>query len=60
MTSKLDEALSALAAGDTATACGELKAFLNQVAARTGKKITSAQAADLTAAANEIRDALGC
>ena len=60
LTSKLDEALSALAAGDTATACGALNAFLNQVAAQTGKKITGAQAADLTAAANAIRDALGC
>lgn len=59
--SKLDNARKSLAAGDTAGACSALKAFLNEVRAQTAKrKLTSEQAAELTAAAVEIMDGLGC
>jgi subtilisin-like proprotein convertase family protein len=60
LNSKLDEALAALDADDTAGACGSLQAFLNQVKAQTGKKLTEAQAEQLTDAANDIRTQLGC
>jgi hypothetical protein len=60
LNSKLDEALAALDADDTAAACGSLQAFLNQVAAQNGKKLTEAQAQQLTDAANEIRAMLDC
>jgi subtilisin-like proprotein convertase family protein len=58
--SKLQNALDALAADDTAGACYWTQSFLNLVKAQTGKKITRAQAMQLTAAANDIRDQLGC
>ena len=57
LSSKLD---SALEGDDTATVCGSLNAFLNLVAAQAGKQLSNAQAADLTAEANAIRDAVGC
>jgi hypothetical protein len=60
LNSKLNDALAALAADDTAGACDSLQAFLNQVKAQTGKKLTSDQAQQLTDAANDIRDQLGC
>ena len=60
LNSKLDEALTALAAGDTATACGSLQAFLNQVNGQSGKKLSEEQAAELTDAVNAIRADLGC
>jgi hypothetical protein len=42
-------------------ACGQLGAFLQQVAAKqTNGQLTLAQAAQLTAAANAIRTSLGC
>lgn len=58
--SKLDEALAALDAGDTAGACGSLQAFLNQVGAQAGKMLTAAEAEQLSDAANAIRDLLDC
>ncbi len=60
LVAKLQDALDALAAGDTATACTDLQDFENEVAAQAGKKITSEQAAELTATADEIRALLGC
>jgi subtilisin-like proprotein convertase family protein len=60
LNSKLDEALAALDADDTAAACDSLQAFLNQVAAQSGKKLTAAQAQQLSDAANEIRALLDC
>jgi subtilisin-like proprotein convertase family protein len=60
LNSALDEALAALDADDTAGACDSLQAFLNQVAARNGKKLTAAQAQQLSDAANEIRALLDC
>jgi hypothetical protein len=58
--SKLQNALDALAADDTAGACDWMQSFLNLVNAQTGKKITPAQAQQLTDAANDIRTQLGC
>jgi FIMAH domain/Proprotein convertase P-domain len=60
LNSKLTEALAALAADDTADACGSLKAFLNLVNAQTGKKLTAEQAVDLTDLADLIRGELDC
>jgi hypothetical protein len=60
LNSTLQDALDALAVDDTAGACDALRAFLNQVKAQTGKKLTSAQAQQLTDAANDIRTQLGC
>jgi hypothetical protein len=47
-------------AGDTANACGTLNAFINEVNAQTGKKITPAQAADFIAQAQAIEAQIGC
>ena len=61
LNSKLDEALAALDADNTAGACDSLQAFLNQVAAHQAKKkLTTAQAGELSAAANAIREQLDC
>jgi probable HAF family extracellular repeat protein len=57
---KLEHALAALDAGDTATACAELQAFVNHAEAQSGKKITVAQATQIIAEAQAIRAALGC
>ena len=58
--SKLQNALDALAADDTAGACDWMQSFLNLVNAQTGKKISSGDAQQLTDAANDIRTQLGC
>jgi hypothetical protein len=60
LNSKLQDAVDAIADGDTAGACGSLKAFLNQVKAQKGKKLTATQAQQLTDLATEIRTLLGC
>lgn len=56
---KLEAALNAWQASDSAGAYDALTAFLNEVRAQTGKKLTEAQAQQLTAA-NEIRAQIGC
>ena len=48
---KLNTALAELEAGDTAEARALIGAFINQVQAQAGKKISQAQAAELRAAA---------
>jgi uncharacterized delta-60 repeat protein len=60
LNSKLQSALAAFNAGDIATACGDLKAFLNQVDAQDGKKLSASQAAALRAEADRIRAVIGC
>ena len=45
---------------DVTSACNVLGAFLNQVSAQTGKKLTATQASQLTNWANAIRTTLGC
>jgi hypothetical protein len=57
---KARSAQSSLAAGDKAGACGTLGAYLNELSAQTGKKVTAAQAASLTAEVNRIRAVIGC
>jgi hypothetical protein len=54
------QALDAATSGDTPSACNRLSAFISEVAAQTGKTLTSAQAAQLTSAAQLVRAALGC
>ena len=49
-----------VAANDTANACATLAAFVNEVNAQTGKKISTALAASLISQANDIQAALGC
>lgn len=49
-----------LDAGQIEDACGTLKAYLNEVKAQTGKKVTAAQAATLAAQVNQIRAVLDC
>lgn len=60
---KLDnarEALAAAEAGDTEAACSLLGAFVNHVAAQSGKALTLDQASQLVQAAEQIRAVLGC
>jgi hypothetical protein len=60
---KLDAAESALAAaqgGNITTACNLMDAFLNEVVAQSGKKISVYQASQLIQAANDIKAVLGC
>ena len=49
-----------VAAGDTADACATLGAFVNEVNAQAGKKISTAQAASFISQAQDIEAALGC
>ena len=49
-----------LQVSDEESACQVLSAFLNQVRAQRGKKLTEEQADELTADATAIIDAIGC
>jgi HYR domain len=61
LNTKLLEAEAAIAAGDIATACGDLGAFINQVDAQVDKKrLSRVQADQLTAEALRIQRVLGC
>ena len=60
LNSKLNAVLDALDADDTAGACDSLQAFVNQVNAQTGKKLTAGQAASLLTQAQNIESTLGC
>ena len=55
---KLQAALDSINSGQNRAAQNQLSAFINEVNAQTGKKITLAQAAQLTAAANDLISAL--
>ena len=55
---KLQSVLTAIDAGDTATACSYLASFINECAAQSGKKLTAAQATQLIASANSIQSAV--
>ncbi len=60
---KLQNALLALddtSQGRTTSACNRMRAFMNEVRAQTGASLTDAQAAQLSAAAARIRQALSC
>ena len=56
----LQNALASIASGNTGASCGQLGAFINQVQAQAGKKLSVSEAAALVAAANSAKAALGC
>lgn len=58
--SKVQDALVAVNASDTATACVSLTAFINASQAQSGKKLTAAQVGQLISAASQIKTDLGC
>ena len=58
--SKLQDALTAVNASDTATACDSLTAFINASQAQSGKKLTAAQVKQLVDSATVIKSDLGC
>ena len=57
--SKLQDALAAISASDTATACTSLTSFINRVTL-SGKKTTAEQKSQLINSANQIKTNLGC
>lgn len=60
LVTKSQDALAALSASDTATACDSLRSFINQCSAQTGKALTNEQADQLINSATEIGTGLGC
>ena len=60
LVTKLQDALAALNASDTATACDSLRSFINQCSAQSGKALTEEQVGQLINAATQIRTQLGC
>ena len=57
---KLQDALAAIGASDTATACDSVTAFINECQAQSGKKLTADQANHLINSATQIKTDLGC
>lgn len=57
---KLQDALVAVTASDTATACASLTAFINAGQAQSGKKLTPDQVKQLVDSATEVKGDLGC
>lgn len=57
---KVTDARAAFDASDTATTCSTLNALLSEVRAQTGKKLTPAQAAAITALTARVRSLVGC
>jgi Tol biopolymer transport system component len=57
---KLQDALAAINASDTAMACDSLTAFVNETQAQSGKKLSTDQASQLINSANQIKTGLGC
>jgi streptogramin lyase len=60
LASKVNAIEGYVAANDTLDACATLGAFISEVSAQTGKKISAVQAASFTAQAQDIEAALGC
>jgi len=58
LNAKLQAALNSMISGQSKAAKNQLRAFINEIQAQTGKEITGAQAAQLIAAANDIINAL--
>jgi Tol biopolymer transport system component len=58
--SKVQDAIAAVNASNTATACDSLTAFINATQAQSGKKLTADQAKQLVDAATLIKSDLGC
>jgi hypothetical protein len=57
---KLQDVLTAINAGQTATACSELTDFIGHVQSQSGKGLTVSQANQLIAAAKQVQAVLGC
>jgi hypothetical protein len=57
---KLQATLAALQVGDSATACGSLTAFTNEVSAQSDHGLTTSQAQQLLDAASRIAAVIGC
>jgi hypothetical protein len=57
---KLQDALAANSASDTATICSDLTDFVNECQAQAGKKLTADQSNQLISLANQIKGELGC
>jgi hypothetical protein len=58
---KVAAAHAAYEAGQKATACGDLHAFIDEVQAQSGKKkITTAEGQSLIAQAQELQQLIGC
>lgn len=60
LNAKLTDAEAALAESDTADACDDLKAFVAQTRAQSGRKLTTDLAAVLIEHAGRARQVLGC
>lgn len=58
--SSLTAAQTSLESGSTTAACGQLTSFTKKVSAQSGKSIDPGLAAQLTAAAEEIKSTAGC
>ena len=58
--SLLQNVLRSLDNSNTGAGCNQLGAFISQVQAQSGKKLTVAEAAALIQAATNARGALGC
>ena len=57
---KLQDALAAVNANNTAGACSSLTSFISKVQSQSDKKITPAQKSQLITSANQIKTNLGC
>ena len=60
LVSKLQDALAAVNAGNTATACSSLTSFVSKVQSQSDKKIAPEQKSELINSANQIKANLGC
>jgi hypothetical protein len=57
---KIQGASRDLTAGGSVAGCGKLQALIDEVLAQSGNKIAASDAADLVAAAQQVRTSLGC
>ncbi len=57
---KLENAAKSREKGNNAAACGQLAAFINELNAQSGKKLTAAQASELTTLALTVLASFGC
>jgi len=56
----LQDALAAIAASNTGSACSSLTTFVSLAQSLSGKKLTPSQASQLIDSANQIKGTLGC
>jgi hypothetical protein len=56
----LQNVLKSITAANVGAACGQLGAFINQVEAQRGKKLTQVEANTLVRMAGDAKAALGC